>query len=167
MVMNKHKFIYFLNAVLYCLGRWELKGDRIIRGLVYFLTIGIPKLFVTKRVRGKLDRRWRKNREENHDYFYNEIHGVIITFAKNHLMALWTCYTIIFLCVSVGISFVVFHGINMPIYVLVVILSVFLLDEPIYKLILKDYKYIDFSECLSRRMNIGTRNGIAKRYFFV
>lgn len=137
-------FEYFLNAVLYCLWRWQLKGDRVIRGIVYFLTIGILKIFLTKRMREKLDRRCSKNLAECHDLFYGETRGLNITLAKDHLLALWTCYTIIFIFVPIGISFIVFHGKYIPISVLVVLIIGFILDGPIYKNILKDYQYIEY-----------------------
>ncbi|MDE6270625.1 MAG: hypothetical protein K2M12_07220 [Muribaculaceae bacterium] len=136
------RFEYFLNAVLYCLWRWELKGDRIIKGLVYYLLIRNLKMFVTKRIREKLDRRWRKSIEVYDGLFCGETRGVNITLAKNNLLALWTGYTSIFMFVPLGVSFIILK--NMLISVLVAVIVGLILDGPIYKNILNDYQYIEY-----------------------
>lgn len=145
MVMNKQKFIYFLNAVLYCMWKRETRVRDLVERSARLVFSPINRLLSIKKgrrykriIKIKIDKynRWNENPRT----------GFIIGFAKDTFLFTNFCYTTVFSFPLIGLYFKEYGGNNKLVTFVVVAVPFVLMNILVKRLVFYRDKYLEYFE---------------------
>ncbi len=113
--MNRSKFEYSLNAILYCIWLNKIKFTRFIRRFVNYIAYPISRLFVTKEYRKTYYKRLADRRKRIDKYYIDKKRGACIHFARFWFRFFYSGYTAFFSYLLLGITYKFFGALLFPI----------------------------------------------------
>ena len=142
--MRGDRFAYFLNAILYCIWRGDIRVriffDKIMGGfLLVFATI-----FLSKKHKARLYAHVANHEKETYDYFYNKTTGFHIRWASYRAISFYLCYVACIAFLLEGILYKTVGLISSSLFGMVLITPIWLCYMPANEAIFADDRYLEY-----------------------
>ncbi len=141
--MNRTEFEYFLNAVHYCLWRWQIKvyafmeklGDVLFSPLKYLFTDNFRKRYHESKL---------KLEPQFNDLYYNDKNGFCVAWAHHLMGTFCTCYPLFLSFSLLGLGTRLFGGLNSFVALVLIFVPSGICYIPVYKALYTKDRYLKY-----------------------
>ena len=163
------KFIYAINAIFYCMWRFEVSSSNWLKNIFIWLATFIPKYFYSDESKKRLFERYNQSIREYDKARYNRKYGEHIGMTKHNFGCLYSSYPAIISFMLMGLFFVIFGSESKGslLYLIIVALPIGIGYIPAYKALYTKDRYLAYFKMFDKEDNNWYRRWKCRTILFI